>query len=199
MTPVPRGTQERLSLYVDLLRAESERQNLVARSTLEDVWQRHIADSLQLVPLAQAGRWLDIGSGAGLPGLVIAIARPDEPMLLAEPRPLRADFLRRAVTALGLPNVEVATAKAETLAPAEAAIISARAVAPLDRLLALGQRHAAPGCRWLLPKGRTAAEELAVAQRTWQGAFELIPSQTDPEASIIMAHDVAPRTRRFRR
>lgn len=178
--------------YVELLRAEAARQNLIARSTLNDVWHRHILDSLQLLPLAPvAGLWLDVGSGAGLPGLVVAIARR-APTILLEPRARRAAFLQQTCDTLGLDHVRVVAVRAEALAPAGVSIISARAVAPLPALFAMARRHAAPDCVWLLPKGRSAAEELATARRTWQGDFTLIPSETDPEASIVMARDVRP-------
>lgn len=166
-------------------------QNLISRAGTGSVWGRHIVDSLQLLPLAQGGLWLDIGSGAGLPGMVIAIARP-APMTLLEPRAKRADFLRGVVERLGLGHVTVVQSRAETADSVSANVISARAVASLPTLFAAGARHAAPDCVWLLPKGRGAAEELAAARRTWQGEFRLIPSLTDPEAHIVMARDVRP-------
>ncbi|MBU3076935.1 16S rRNA (guanine(527)-N(7))-methyltransferase RsmG [Sphingomonas quercus] len=188
---VSRETRDRLEAFVALLIAENERQNLIAASTIPGIWVRHIVDGLQLAPLApRAGAWLDIGSGAGLPGLVVAIVRPDAPMTLIEPRARRATFLEEAAKNLGLTNVSVVAAKAEAAHPSPAAVISARAVARLDALLAIGQRHAGPDTVWLLPKGRSAAEELAITRRTWQGSFRLIPSLTDPEASIIMVRDV---------
>ncbi len=192
---VPCETIERLSDFTTMLLEANADQNLISRATTESVWDRHIVDSLQLLPLAQDGSWLDIGSGAGLPGLVIAIARR-WPMTLVEPRSRRAVFLRSVAERLGLDHVAVVQSRAETAEPVAADVISARAVAGLAALFAAGTRHAAPGCVWLLPKGRSAAEELAAARRTWQGEFRLIPSLTDPEAHIVMARDVRPIRRR---
>jgi 16S rRNA (guanine527-N7)-methyltransferase len=189
---VSRETSERLAKFVELLIEENARQNLVARSTLDDIEIRHIDDSLQLLRHAPAGRWLDIGTGAGLPGMVVAIARPHEQTILVEPRSLRAEFLRRVVDSLALPNVYVIAAKVETVGPLAANVISARAVASLDRLFSIGLPHAARDCVWLLSKGRNAAAELAAVRRTWQGRFDLIPSETDPEAAIVMAREVQP-------
>lgn len=191
MIDVPRETADRLRLLSDLVIAENIKQNLIARSTVKELWERHIVDSLQLLPHAIPGRWLDIGSGAGFPGLVVAIAEPEREVVLIEPRPLRAAFLADAVANLGLTRVAIVTARAEATPPQRAAVISARAVASLEALLTMGERHAAPDCRWLLPKGRRAAEELAAARMTWQGRFTLIHSITDPEASIVMAEDAA--------
>lgn len=195
---VPRETVDRLDRYVTLLVSAARDQNLIAASTLPTLWQRHILDSAQLIPLApsEADPWLDVGSGAGLPGLVVAILRP-RAMILIEPRARRAAFLSEAVAALGLERqVTVIAGRAETAPPAAAAVISARAVAGLDALLAMGVRHARPDTRWLLPKGRSAAMEVAAARATWQGEFQLVPSVTDSQAAIIVATNVRPGKRR---
>ena len=193
MMDVSRETSDRLRALCALVVQENARQNLIARSTVDDVWDRHIVDSLQLLPHAVEGRWLDIGSGAGFPGLVVAAAEPDREVVLVEPRARRAAFLTETARRLDLDRVVVHAAKVEAVAPVGAAVVSARAVASLDLLFAIGLDHATPECRWLLPKGRRAAEELANARRTWQGHFTLIPSITDPEASIVMAQDVTRR------
>jgi 16S rRNA (guanine527-N7)-methyltransferase len=189
--PVSRETLARLDAYVALLLAENERQNLIGRSTVEEVWTRHIADSAQLIRFAPRtdSRWLDIGSGAGLPGVVIAILDPG-PMTLVEPRRLRADFLVRAVAELGLAErVTVHAAKAETIEGRFDAI-TARAVASLDRLLAISQHLSTDKTIWLLPKGKSARFELDEARRTWQGHFRLEASRTDPDAQIVVATGV---------
>ncbi|HET9355334.1 MAG TPA: 16S rRNA (guanine(527)-N(7))-methyltransferase RsmG, partial [Sphingomicrobium sp.] len=174
--PVSRETAERLEHYVALLRDAAQSQNLVSRSTLETLWDRHIADSAQLVPLGPAGGfWADLGSGAGLPGLVVAILTGD-PMTLIEPRRLRAEFLRNAVAELGL-NVSVLAAKAQS-ATGRFDVITARAVAPAGELLGMSAHLAHKGTRFLLMKGRSAKKELEDVRATWQGDFRLVASRT---------------------
>ncbi|WP_174274773.1 16S rRNA (guanine(527)-N(7))-methyltransferase RsmG [Sphingomonas bacterium] len=195
---VPRETCERLKAFINLLRDEAEKQNLIARSTLDQIWQRHILDSSQLLGPTKdaAGPWVDIGSGAGLPGLVIAILR-DQPCLLIEPRAKRAAFLSEAIERLGLASRVTVIAQTAASAPAvTAAVISARAVAPLPRLFAIGARFADAETIWVLPKGRSAAEELASARASWQGEFRLVPSLTDSCAAIVVARGVRPRKTR---
>lgn len=186
-----------LDRFVALLAGEAERQNLIARSTFDRIWQRHIVDSLQLLDHAPAGSWADVGSGAGFPGLVVAIASR-RPVTLIEPRTKRAGFLRDVTATLALEDrVRVCTATAQAMPAASPhAVISARAVAPLPELFAAAHRLADAATTWLLPKGRSAAEELAAARLTWQGDFALVPSITDPRASIVVARAVRPRNRR---
>ena len=192
---VPRETFQRIEQFAALLIAENERHNLVARSTIPDLWQRHIADAAQLPAFAPArGSWLDIGSGAGLPGVVIAILT-GAPMLLVEPRRLRADFLRRTADTLDLgPNVAVIQSKIETVRHLPVDIITARAVASIDRLFAIAGHLSHKGTIWILPKGKSAKSELDEARRTWQGDFRLEPSRTDPDAQILIASRVRRRT-----
>lgn len=193
---VPRETMDRLSAFVAFLREESAHQNLIAGSTERAVWSRHIVDSAQLVSLAPAGSWIDLGSGAGFPGLVAATLR-NEATTLVEPRRKRAEFLRSAVELLAVASTTtVIHARAEAITPRPFATISARAFAPLDALFAVGQRFAGPGTRWILPKGRSAQAELDTARRTWQGDFRIHPSITDPDSAIIVAERVRPRTQR---
>ena len=191
MIDVSRETQALLDRYVALLLDENERQNLIGRSTVDEIWDRHIADSAQLVRFAPRpdSSWLDIGSGAGLPGLVIAILTHG-PVTLAEPRRLRADFLRRTTDALGLSGqVTVAAAKAERLT-GKFDVITARAVASLDQLLRLSQHLSTDKTLWLFPKGKSAQTELDAARGAWQGGFRLEPSATSGEAAILVASDV---------
>jgi 16S rRNA (guanine527-N7)-methyltransferase len=189
---VPRETI--LERYVDLLRAEAARQNLVSASTLEHVWARHIVDSAQLLFLADAkGSWIDIGSGAGLPGLVIT-AVSDRPIVLVEPRAKRAEFLRHAIGQLGLGDrAEVVAKRIEAYRSAPAAVISARAVAELGALLASAAHCADSSTVWLLPKGRNAQSEVEAARRAWQGVFHVEPSITQPDSGIVVARKVRPR------
>lgn len=178
----------RLQRYLDLLRDETQRQNLVARSTLDRAWDRHIADSAQLVDLADNGAWVDIGSGAGLPGIVVAILT-GSPVTLVEPRRLRVDFLRRVIDELGLANVTVAPARAQRVT-GRFDVITARAVAPATQLLDMTTHLSHEGTRFLLMKGRSAQSELEDVRRAWQGDFRLVPSRTDAEAAIIVAERV---------
>lgn len=180
----------RLDQLAAIITAESDRQNLIARSTLDTMWTRHIVDSLQLAPLAPAdGDWLDIGTGAGFPGLAVACVQPERPFVLVEPRRLRADFLRETAAALGLDSVEVVTGKVESL-ETTFAIISARAVAQVDALFASAIQCARKETVWLLPKGRSAREEVARAKRSWHGVFHVEQSLTSPESSIVIASGV---------
>ena len=188
---VSRETAAQLDRYVRLLLEENARQNLVARSTEAEVWARHIADSAQLVRFAPRpdSSWLDIGSGAGLPGLVIAMLT-EGPVTLTEPRRLRADFLERAADELHLgERVTVRQAKAEQIT-GRFEVITARAVAPLARLLEISLHLSTDKTVWLLPKGKSAQSELDEARRTWQGDFRLEPSATSGEAAICVARHV---------
>lgn len=188
---VSRETRQQLEHFVKLLVAENEHQNLVGKSTIDDLWQRHIADADQLLPLAADGKsWLDVGSGAGLPGLVIAILS-GLPTLLVEPRRLRSQFLVRAVDALDLGStVSVAHARVENIARQPVDVITARAVASFDRLFTIAGHLSHKGTIWVLPKGRSAKSELDEARRTWQGDFRLEASRTDPGAQILIASRV---------
>lgn len=195
---VPRETWAALDRFIAFLREEAVNQNLVAASTLEHVWLRHIVDSAQLLRHApdEAGNWVDLGSGAGFPGLIIA-ALSDKRVTLVESRRKRIDFLEQAAEHLGLADrVEIVGARVESIVGRHFDIISARAFAPLERLLALGTRFAVDRTIWLLPKGRSVAEELDAARGTWQGAFRIEPSVTDPQAGIVVARHVRPRNSR---
>jgi 16S rRNA (guanine527-N7)-methyltransferase len=194
---VPRETMAALEAFVGFLATENKRQNLVSEASLSHVWSRHILDSAQLVRFApqQANNWLDLGSGAGFPGLVVAMLRRSN-MTLVESRRLRADFLRRAAALLGVEErVEIVCARAETLPARPFEVISARAFAPLERLLALGERFSTAETRWILPKGRNAKSELDAARSSWQGDFRLEPSLTDPDSRIVIASEVRRRKR----
>lgn len=177
----------RLDRFAALLVAENERQNLIAASTIPHLWVRHIADSAQLLALdhGRDGLWLDLGSGPGLPGLVIAILSP-RPVLLVESRKRRCDFLRAVAGDLGLDHVEVAESPLERVETRPAATISARAFAPLDRLLDLSARFSTESTRWLLPKGRNAVKELALLPQAWQNLFHVEHSRTDADSRILV-------------
>ena len=188
---VSRETTDLLSRYVGSLLAENDRQNLIARSTESEIWQRHIADCAQLVRFAPRpdSSWLDIGSGAGLPGLVVAILTHG-PVTLVEPRKLRADFLRAAAGELGLAGrVTVHAAKVERII-GKFDVVTARAVAPLVELLGISQHLSTDKTIWVLPKGKSAQSELDEARRSWQGDFRLETSVTSGEAAILVAAGV---------
>lgn len=189
---VSRETMDRLESFVELLLDESDRQNLISPSSKPLVWSRHILDSAQLCSLAPPqGTWLDIGAGAGLPGVVVAILT-DAPILMVEPRKLRAEFLQRCVEELGLPNAKVTCSKIERVS-GSFDIITARAVASLDRLFGMAHHLSHIGTRWILPKGRSGAKELADARRSWQGEFRIEQSATDPDGVIVLAERVRPK------
>ena len=187
---VSRETSDKIDLYVNLLRREALVQNLIAASTLgDDLWQRHILDSAQLTDLVPAGRsWVDIGSGAGLPGILTGLITGD-PTLLVEPRRLRAEFLSRVIAELDLRNASVAMSKAEQVR-GKYDIVTARAVAPLPKLLGITAHLAHAETIWVLPKGRNAKSELAEAARSWHYEVRAEPSCTDAEASILLLSNV---------
>ena len=194
---VSRETSRQLQTFVDLLTASAGKQNLVSAASLQHIWARHIVDSAQLLALAGPGRWLDVGAGAGMPGIVIAILG-SRPVTLVEPRRQRAVFLQAVAEATGITgSVNVVSSHVESMSdPDGYDIISARAFAPLPRLFALAKHMSNPVTRWILPKGRSASSEVAAARAAWHGNFELIPSVTDPEAAIVVASGIRRRTRR---
>ena len=189
---VSRETVEKIEAYAAMLREESQRQNLVSAATLDDLWERHILDSAQLVGFEprSGASWADIGSGAGLPGIVIACLVAG-PVTLIEPRRLRAEFLHRVCESLKL-NASVFVGKAER-AEGSYDVITARAVTKLSNLLKISAHLSTRNSRWVLPKGRNAERELVEAQQAWQGAFHVERSATDPESRIIVGTGVRAR------
>jgi 16S rRNA (guanine527-N7)-methyltransferase len=190
--PVSRETLEKVQAYVALLREESTRQNLISATTLDHLWERHILDSAQLMRFEprSGASWADIGSGAGLPGIVIACLAAG-PVTLIEPRRLRADFLHRVCDSLRL-NGSVVHGKAERTV-GRYDVITARAVAPLSQLLGISAHLSTKNTVWALPKGRSAAAELAEAQQAWQGVFHVEQSVTDADSRIVVATGVRAR------
>ncbi|MDW8340377.1 MAG: 16S rRNA (guanine(527)-N(7))-methyltransferase RsmG [Geminicoccaceae bacterium] len=192
--PVSRETLERLSAWLDLLRRWQSRINLVGASTLRDPWRRHILDCAQLVrylpPAAQ--RLVDLGSGAGLPGLVLAILGVPEVHLVESDR-RKAAFLLECKGRLGLAGVVVHPVRAEALPPFPADVVTARALAPLPRLLPLAARFAAPHTRFLFLKGREAESELTEALRRWTMTARIHPSLSSEEGRILEIEGLRPR------
>ncbi|MBT2188577.1 16S rRNA (guanine(527)-N(7))-methyltransferase RsmG [Sphingobium nicotianae] len=192
---------DRLRRFVELVLDEADRQNLISGSSRPHIWARHIADSAQLVRLAPPPRadadWIDLGTGAGFPGIVIACLR-DSPMKLVEARPLRVAFLQRCVDELGLRHAEVIGGKVENSRFREpAAVISARAYAPLDRLLMTARHLSDEKTVWLLPKGRQGEKELEIIRRDWQAVFHVEQSITDPESAIVTINQLVRRPSSF--
>ena len=189
---VSRETQDRLGAFTAFLRREAQSQNLVSASTLDHIWSRHIADSAQLltfVPKATSARtWIDLGSGAGFPGIIIALLS-DFKVTLVESRARRIEYLQRAVDMLGLEErVSVAGLPLERLETAPYSVISARAFAPLPRLFDLAARFSTDKTLWLLPKGRNAVKEWNEVQPVWNGDFRIENSVTDEDAGILVGH-----------
>lgn len=187
---VPRETMVKFDRFAALLREANGRQNLIAASTLDAMWVRHFLDSAQLVDMApkmDSGCWVDLGAGAGLPGIVVALLLPGWSVRLIESRKLRCEFLRHIVAALDLgEGVQVHERRVERHPPEAHDVISARAFAPLPELLRKSQHLAGEHTIWLLPKGRNAVNELSTLEPTWQSLFHVEPSLTDADAGILV-------------
>lgn len=187
---VSRETIERLEQFVELLKKWNPAINLVSNGTLGDVWSRHIIDSAQLYRLAgpTVGRWVDLGSGGGFPGLVIACIaaelNPGMDVVLVESDLRKATFLRQAARQLGLATRVVAE-RVENLPPLAADIVSARALAPLATLCALSVAHLFQNGTALFPKGTNFRSEVEQAAQDWRFDLEVIPSVTEPSAAIL--------------
>jgi len=187
---VSRETQTRLERLVALLRKWNDRVNLVSRASLDDVWRRHILDSGQLLRLGPArGPWLDLGSGAGFPGLVLAaMGAPDVQLVESDGR--KCVFLREAARETGL-AVTVHDQRIERLAPMSAPVITARALAPLPRLLPLAQRHFAADTTCLFLKGQDVEGELTEAAKSWTMRIDRIASLSDPHGVVLRLKEVS--------
>ena len=188
---VSRETLGRLEQLGALLAKWNPAINLVAKSTLPEAWTRHILDSAQLFRLApdRVSHWVDLGSGGGFPGLVIAVLASEfdsaRRVTLVESDQRKATFLRQAAREMGLSNVAVLTDRIEQAAPLAGQVVSARALAPLPQLCAFAQRHLAPGGLALFPKGAKHAEEVAEAGREWHFDLTVHPSDTDSSAVVL--------------
>ncbi|KPQ07006.1 MAG: 16S rRNA (guanine527-N7)-methyltransferase GidB [Rhodobacteraceae bacterium HLUCCA12] len=196
---VSRETLESLEAFSALLLRWSGKINLISPGTQNAVWSRHILDSAQLFNLGavHGGVWCDLGAGGGLPGAVVAIiARERDPNLrfhLVESDARKAAFLRIVVSELTL-NAAVHHARAEVLKPLAANIVSARALAPLDRLLGLVQRHLRAEGVALLPKGRRHAAEIETARRAWDFDVEPVSSIAEAEGRILVVRNIRRKT-----
>lgn len=186
---VSRETLERLDRYADLLRQWTKRINLVAPSTLPDLWHRHFLDSAQLQRFVTSGHWADIGSGGGFPGAVLAILNPDTQFTLVESDQRKATFLRTVARETGI-AFEVKSSRVERLEPLAADRLSSRALASLDTLLAFAERHLKSDGQAIFLKGASVQSEIDQALEHWRFDCETYPSQTDPEAVILNIGDI---------
>jgi 16S rRNA (guanine527-N7)-methyltransferase len=197
---VPRETIHRLTRYAEILEQWQKRTNLVSPSTLPVLWSRHFADSAQLCGLAPKARlWLDLGSGAGFPGLVVAIIQagtPDFHMHLVESNRKKCAFLAEVARQTKAP-VEIHAMRIEELAECAQSlkpdVVSARALAPLPRLFELAAPFFGEGTKGLFPKGREAETEIAAARQEWEFAFRLSPSITANDSHIVEVTGLKPR------
>ena len=187
---VSRETLDMIDGYVSLLVKWNSTINLVSRATLPDVWTRHVTDCSQLLDIAPAsGRhWVDLGTGGGLPGIVVAILSselaPHRRITLVESDKRKIAFLNVVKTQLNL-KVTIAEGRIELLPPLRGDIVSARALAPLKILLGYVSRHITPGGMALLPKGREFNTELAAARTGWRFSCEPVTSKTQAGAVIL--------------
>lgn len=195
---VSRETLGRLESLVELTLKWTPKINLISKSTVDGIWARHVLDSAQLAPFAPDGlkTWVDLGSGGGYPGLVLAVLldelRPEASVHMIESDQRKSTFLRTAIRELGLTATAHAI-RAEALDPMGADIVSARALAPLEALLKLLQRHGRPDARGVFPKGRQASREIDAAARNWSFTCLQHPSITDPEATLLEIGDLGER------
>jgi 16S rRNA (guanine527-N7)-methyltransferase len=200
LTNVSRETLDRLAKYVELLTSWNRRINLVGRDTIGDVWRRHILDSAQLFPLVprEARSLVDLGSGAGLPGFVLAIMGVPEVHLI-ESDGKKAVFLREALRVTGAPAI-VHAQRIDRVSGFAADIVTARALAPLPELLAISERFLGRSTICLFLKGRMVDEELTDAAKAWHIRVDRQPSLTDPSGCILRLEAIArdPRAGSFR-
>jgi 16S rRNA (guanine527-N7)-methyltransferase len=183
--PVSRETQDGLQNFVALLKSWNRRINLVGRDTIGDIWRRHILDSAQLFRLIprQARNLIDLGSGAGFPGLVLAMMGVPQ-VHLVESDSRKAVFLREAVRITGAPAV-IHPVRIDRVSPFVADIITARALAPLHELLEISQEFRGPDTMCLFLKGRMVDEELTEATKAWHMQVDRQPSLTNPSGCIV--------------
>lgn len=198
---VSRETCERLAIYVEELRRWQRAINLVSPATLDAVWERHVDDCLQLADLhPQARSWVDLGSGAGLPGLIIAAVDPANQVVLVESDKRKCAFLRSTAARMGV-TAEVREQRIEAVPRPDPPpdIVTARGLASLSRLFAYAQPLLGPTTVCVFPKGRRYEEELTEARESWSFVAEAVESRTDRDARIIRVTGLRPSTRILRR
>ena len=201
MTPpdglnVSRETLDRLQIYADLLKRWNPRINLVSKSTLPEVWTRHILDSTQIYDLVAhpVAHWVDLGSGGGFPGLVIAIMASDQSsplrMTLVESDARKCAFLRTVIRETGT-QAKVISDRVELTSPLQANVISARALADLSTLLGYCERHLVQGGTGIFLKGTTWKKELSKAQSQWNFEYQTVKSQTETGPVVLSVTGVS--------
>ncbi len=192
---VSRETMARLHRYQDMLKKWNKTINLVSRATEADIWTRHFLDSGQLWAYCPVSveKWLDLGSGGGFPGLIVAIVaaekKPDLNVTLVESDQRKAAFLRQVILSLDL-RAQVMATRIEDMAPFGAEVVSARALAPLPKLLDLAAPHLASGGICLFSKGESAETELTAARKCWRFDVEKTPSITGSGGMILKIGDL---------
>ena len=194
---VSRETLRRLEAFDRTLIETQAHTNLIARSTVEDRWDRHFADSAQLFAAIPDGaqRLIDLGSGAGFPGLILAALGRARGLrvVLVESTGKKATFLERAVRAMGLENVDIERCRIESLRTAKADVITARALAPLSKLLGYAYPLCAPDTLCIFPKGQDVDIELTEATKSWHIEIERRPSETQRAATILLVRRIRPK------
>ncbi|EDQ06336.1 Ribosomal RNA small subunit methyltransferase G [Sulfitobacter indolifex] len=190
---VSRETLQKLEAFAELVRKWNPKINLVSKSSLDDLWDRHILDSVQVFRLVeQGGNWVDIGSGGGFPGIVIAILNQKEQKFrvrLVESDQRKCAFLRTAIRELGL-TATVDNERIENAQNLEADILSARALSDLSQLLAYAEMHLKPGGVAIFPKGQNWQQEVEETQHLWSYQFEAVTSKTNSAAAVLMIKDI---------
>jgi 16S rRNA (guanine527-N7)-methyltransferase len=193
---VSRETLQRLEVYVALLEKWTPKINLISKATIPDIWSRHISDSVQVYRHGPQdfSHWLDLGSGGGMPGLVVAIlaaeSNSDQMVSLVESDGRKAAFLRTVLRETGVQG-QVLCERIETLSPQKADVVSARALADLSALLAYTARHLLPGGIALFSKGVTWQKEVEIARREWSFDLETLKSETEEGSVILRIGDIA--------
>jgi 16S rRNA (guanine527-N7)-methyltransferase len=190
---VSRETLQKLEEFQELVRKWSPRINLVSQTDLKDMWQRHILDSAQLVALTSTPeRWIDVGSGAGFPGIVVAILLRQQvstPVTLVESDRRKSAFLMTVSRALDL-DLKVVCQRVENLQASDATTMSARALAPLERLVGYANSHLSSDGTALFPKGRKWKNELQEAKEKWSFDCDVVQSATDSTAAILRLRNI---------
>ena len=192
---VSRETLERLFVYCELVEKWNPTINLISKSGIAEIWDRHIIDSAQLFQQmpAQARQWCDLGSGGGFPGIVLAILmkelQPNAQMILVESDRRKSVFLAEASRLLDI-AVKVKTQRIEELDSQNADVLTARALAPLSDLCAYAYRHLKPEGVAIFPKGAAAAREIEQAQKLWRFDYTEAQSHTDPAALVLTVRGI---------
>jgi 16S rRNA (guanine527-N7)-methyltransferase len=199
LVPVSRETADRIDRFAALLLDWQDRMNLIAASTVPTLWTRHIADSLQLLAIApQARKWVDLGSGAGFPGVPLACALADQnaaEVHLIESNQKKAAFLREAVRVTGAPAIVHAERVADFARGfrGKLDVITARALAPLPELLSIAYPLLKSGAQGLFLKGQDVEAELTHATKCWSIQVSLVPSRTDPKSRVVVIREAKPK------